>query len=299
MSVYIPPMNRRRFLKTTSLAATGLMIGCKDSITGSYSDGSDVPVDPNYFALISDTHIDHPKTVAHGYYTANNLEMTVNRILNNPERLPAGVIINGDFGDIRATADQYGLAKWILKPLSEAGIPVYIAIGNHDLRDQFFQVFEDYLDKNGPVPNRHVGMIETPNVYILLTDTSEGMSTPGLFRDHQLQWINDTLHTYNDKPVLLFGHHPAQSLGDFDAFFNVVNPHKHAKAYIAGHLHRMELNMRGDFHLLLQPCTRGTGQTTPIGFFHAQILSDRLDFVVDNIDRNSHWHGRRYSLAYR
>jgi 3',5'-cyclic-AMP phosphodiesterase len=299
MAVYIPPLNRRTFLKTTSLAATGLMIGCTDSITGSYSDGNDVPVDPNYFALLADTHIDHPKTTAHGYLTAENLEMSVQRILNNPERLPAGVIINGDFGDSRATADQYGLAKWILKPLSEAGIPIYITIGNHDLRDQFFQVFEDYLDENGPVTNRHVGMIETPNVYMLLADTSEGMSTPGMFRDHQLQWINDFLHQKNDKPVLIFGHHPAQDVADFEAFYNMVKPHKHAKAFIAGHRHRMELNMRDDFHLLMQPPVRGTGQTTPIGFFHAQILSDRLDFVVDNIIRSSHWHGRRYSLAYR
>ncbi|HLS27324.1 MAG TPA: metallophosphoesterase [Opitutales bacterium] len=261
-------------------------------------------IDPNYFVLLADTHIDqNSNRLLRGINPAETLDLAVKRIVTQRPR-PAGVIINGDAANTTGLIGEYGLLAWLLRPLSEAGIPVYITMGNHDNRAAFYSVMPKMKPSTPLLEEAHVGIVDTPNAYLFLLDTLDPPNVSGILGEEQIEWIDKVLAQHSDKPVLLFGHHTPTGVGsgllDVEKLFEVALAHKHAKAYFYGHSHRWEIKKHEDLHLVNQPATAHVFQEEQTqAYVHAHFAPDRVRLKFDCIDRNHVWHGESHSLPYR
>jgi len=138
--------------------------------------------------------------------------------LPNP---PANVICLGDISLLFGETADYEIAADVLKPLSDAGIKVTHAMGNHDMRAEFLKTFPDYKTST-KVPGRIVSVVETPFVdFILLDSLSEPKPAErGQFKplegcglgDAQKKWLEATLPSLA-KPTFVCAHHMAGPLG--------------------------------------------------------------------------------------
>src|SRR5580658_1943852 len=126
MPVYLPPLSRRRFLKG-SLAASALMVAGGCASQKSYPDG-------NSWALLSDTHIAaDPNTIHSNVNMTRNLQTVTEEVLAWPEPV-SGVLINGDLAYNSGDVADYAAILGLLRHIRERGLPIYLALGNHDHR---------------------------------------------------------------------------------------------------------------------------------------------------------------------
>src|SRR5690348_8082997 len=129
MPIHLPPFSRRNFLKRSLLAGAGALLG------QSAFAATERRIDPQSWALFSDTHISGDTTkVARGTNMADNLREAVKDVLALPQR-PAGLLHGGDCAFNSGEADDYFQLTALLDPLREAGMPLHLALGNHDHRD--------------------------------------------------------------------------------------------------------------------------------------------------------------------
>jgi 3',5'-cyclic-AMP phosphodiesterase len=296
MPVHIPPISRRKFISSTALATAGLLFGFKSSIPNNN-------VDPDYFILLADTHIDqNPNRIVRDEFNlAGNLKLAVNRILENKSRMPAAVIINGDAAISRGLAEDYRTLIKLLNPISEAGIPIHITMGNHDDRGPFYEVLPEMRPDEVFVDDSHNEIIETPHTYLFLLDTLDQVNeAPGILGQPQLDWLDEALQQYKDKPVMLFGHHTTTGLQDMNKLYEVTHRHRHVKAYFFGHSHRWIISKHQDLHLINHPTTAYVfDENEPLAFVHADFKSDHVKIRLDCLDRRHVWHGQEGSLRYR
>lgn len=306
MPLYIPPINRRNFIKTTSILSAGYLFGLHGSLFANNPE-----VDPNYFVLIADTHIDRNRNfIAYSQFgnvnVADNLSEVVQRIINL-ERRPSAVIINGDAARVDGKKEDYLTLGSLLSQLWRANIPMFITMGNHDDRDKFKETMPDFfVPEQEFVESKLIFVVETPNSYLILLDTlKEVNQTPGILGPEQLQWLDEALLTYHDKPVLIFGHHfpetgSERGLLDYDDFMEIIKPHKHVKAYIYGHSHRFNLQNNDGIHEINQPSTAYVfRETSTSAFMHADLNRDSLSFKVETLIPDHPWNGLTDTLFYR
>jgi len=301
MPVYLPPINRRKFIKSTSIATAGVLLGFKGDLFGNVSN-----VDPDYFVLVADTHIDEDRSTEVGAGLAERFEIVVNRVLDNTASRPAGVIVNGDVARTRGLPGDYLEFFNIVKPLREAGIPIYVTMGNHDDRDSLWETLPDEKPDEDYVSDKHVLIVESPNAYHFLLDTLYIVNgRPGLLEEEQLDWLARTLPDYDDKPVILYGHHHPVSRGtlstleDYDKLWEIIRPMRHVKAYIYGHTHAWRIENLAGLHGINLPATAGGAGTSPVGFVHSEFKSDRVNLRLEALDTGHPWHDQQGSLVYR
>ncbi|MBP3193859.1 metallophosphoesterase [Natronogracilivirga saccharolytica] len=309
MPVKIPSVSRRKFLTSTTTAATGFLLGIPGVLPGKELSQYDAgEVDPNYFVLIADTHIDANPDLSNreGNKMMDINSSMVKRILEREGPQPSAVIINGDAANVAGRIEAYEHLVSVLKPLSDAGISVYITMGNHDKRSNFYEVFPEKIPEEVPVRNRHIEVLETPYVYLFLLDTLDQVNeTSGILGSVQLHWLDSALKQYNDKPVNILGHHYPwpnidRGLMDYDKFYDVIVPYDHVKSYIFGHSHRWDLLKEDGVHLVNQPANGGNpGSDEPTGIMHARFYSDKIELETDAFDRGHSWHGQNIELNYR
>ncbi len=311
-------ISRRKFLATSTALTPGVILGFP-AILKSKTVISNVS-DADYFVLIADTHIDqNPHRLRSGTNMFDHLETTVKRILSGDKfGKPAGVIILGDIANTHGLMGEYGLTWKLLRHLSNAGIPVHFAMGNHDNRGNFYTVFPDQVPEETLVRNRHVEIIEAPNTYHIILDTLARVDeyiTGGELGQIQREWLDKTLSDYNDKPVMLHGHHypwlnvqdgNIRGLKDYKEMIEITHSHHHVKGYYFGHSHRLDINPynRVDIdtkglNLLNVPTLAGHAGSQPVGYIHAFFYPDKADFEVECIDTNAQWHGMTFSKTYR
>ncbi len=299
-------MNRREFLGAGATVLAGWLV-FRPSLAADPEE-----VDPNYFVLLADTHVDgNPERISWGINMADNLAETVKRILAARPR-PAAVIINGDAAFSAGYKEDYQVVKRLLAPLSEAGVPVYITMGNHDDRGPFWEVMKDMKADEPPLEDRHLAVVETPHANFFLLDSLKNVNeTPGRLGADQRRWLGEALQRYNDKPAILFGHHhyhlwdgtPGQGgLQDTKELWEMIVPQLHVKAYIHGHIHIWRLAKTDEIHRVSQPCTSYTfdREDRTQAFLHARFHPDRLELEVECLlDPDFSWHGEKHTLHYR
>ncbi len=299
-------LNRREFLGTGATVLAGWLL-FRPSVAADPAE-----VDPNYFVLLADTHIDgDPERISWGINMAGNLEETVRRILKARPR-PAGVVINGDAAFAAGYKEDYRVVRRLLSPLSEAGIPVYITMGNHDDRGPFREILPDGSTPEPGVDDRHIAVVETPHARFFLLDSLKNVNeTPGRLGREQREWLEEALDEYNDKPAILFGHHhyhlwdgtPGRGgLQDTKELWEMIVPRGHVKAYIHGHLHIWRLAKTDGIHRVCQPCTSYTfdRDDRTQAFLHARFYPERLELEVECLlQPDFPWHGERHTLSYR
>jgi 3',5'-cyclic AMP phosphodiesterase CpdA len=204
-----------------------------------------MPSKPILIAQISDLHIKPPGALAYGRVdTAKALERCV-VTLNAFQPRPDLVVISGDLADT-PTGEEYAYLKRLLAPLQ---LPFIGIPGNHDSRELMRASFPDqpYAAASGALnQTRSVAGLE-----VILLDSSVPGKPHGELEAPTLQWLDATLASSQERPALLFLHHPPflagiwhmdrQNLLNASELAAIVRKHPRVRLIAAGHVHRATL----------------------------------------------------------
>lgn len=294
-------LSRRIFLRQ-------LLLGGLIWSVGRSAQASGQRIDPHQYALLADTHIAADRARTHqGGAMAANLETVVHQILTRPT-LPAAAFIAGDLAFSRGETGDYHQLNSLLRPLRSAGVPVYLALGNHDHRERFLESLPWAFRPDRPWRERCCTVVPTPRAnWFILDSLEQTLSTPGLLGPDQLRWLAGALDARRRKAaILVFHHHPdwtANRLGlkDTEALFEVIRPRPQVKACIFGHTHRWELSTDASgIHLVnLPPTSYVFRPEYPVGWVEARLRPDGMDLCLLCLDERHSQHRRHVNLNWR
>ncbi len=154
---------------------------------------------------------------------------------------PDVLLATGDLVD-RGDQDSYIRLE---EAFSDLPFPVYMCLGNHDLRGPFRKQFPDVPTAGGYVQYE----IDDGPLRLLFLDTLEEGRHGGAFCDVRAQWLAERLAEKPDKPTLLILHHPPVESGIawmntdprepwVSVLADTMAGHDQIKGMITGHLHR-------------------------------------------------------------
>ncbi|MBX2830427.1 MAG: phosphodiesterase [Rhodospirillales bacterium] len=196
-------------------------------------------------AQLTDLHVGAGRRLAYRKVdTARALENAVAYVEAMIPR-PDIVLFTGDIGDL-GTAEEYALVAEILRPQS---IPYFMVPGNHDRRGPLCAAFP----KATPIASgcdfvNYV--VEDHALRLIALDTLDEGKPGGVLGDAQLSWLGDVLADGDERPCVIFMHHPpiqtgiahmdAQNLGaGADGLATIVAQHRdRIGAVLCGHVHR-------------------------------------------------------------
>ena len=312
MPVTLPPILRRKFIKG-SLAFAGSAITAPSSFAKAGSQSA--RLDQSRVALLADTHISadpnlsYPGTKWPGspvkeseherVNMAKSLATTTkNLIALNP--LPAHLIINGDCAMSRGTVAEYKELLRLIEPIRVAGITVHVTIGNHDNRENLWELLP-FLKKEQM--GIHAEVIELPHANLILLDSGR----KGILGGKQLNWLAQELDRRTNKPALIFGHfnpcpnrgvRPIKGMSDGSTLLKLLAKRKHARAYFYGHTHEWQQDRRGHLHLINQPAVSyyfGKGHAH--GWVDMNLTHKSADLKLHCINLKHPQHGERRKIG--
>lgn len=304
MPLHAAPLSRRSFLVQSAAAAAGLTV----LRTGW---GAQARTNPHLFALLSDTHIpESPEVTARDTNMTANLRQVV-RELTSLDDKPAGVVINGDCAYLKGTPADYANLAQCVAPLSEAGLPLHMTMGNHDDRGPFYAALQAQKPARPLVDSKHVTVIETPRAnWFLLDSLTEVNVVTGEIGDQQRMWLQQALAARADKPALVMAHHnpqfepPAEGkawggIKDTAALMELLAAHKHVQALIFGHSHNWSITRHRDMQLInLPPVAYVFAAGKPNGWVRADLRENGLTLTLRTIDPAHKQHGERVELTW-
>jgi len=300
MPIQLPPLSRRAFLNRVlvSAAAAGL---------SPCAFANARRVDPNSWALLSDTHIAaNTAATSRNVNMADNLKTAARDVLSLLES-PTGVLVAGDCAFTSGQPGDYEVFRDLLGPMREEGLPIHIALGNHDSRERFWEVLTQERAATRPVQDRQTALLRTKlaNWYIL-DSLEETNSTPGLLGKAQLDWLAKALDANQSKPALVVVHHNPgltgnMGLKDTVALFDVIRPRNQVKAYIYGHTHtwKVEHDDSGLHLVNLPPVAYVFKDGDPSGWVHAMLEPNGMKLALRCIDPKHKLHGQTVDLKWR
>jgi 3',5'-cyclic AMP phosphodiesterase CpdA len=289
--IFYKPINRRNFIKT-GLAALGTVVtlntGCSTGLMKTAKEQKSVR-----WAFLSDTHI--PEDVNNnyrGFYPYQNLKKVVPGIVS---ALPENVAITGDLARLSGKYGDYVNLKKLLEPIAEKR-PVFMALGNHDDRQNFLKVFNNGPGEKQSVKGKYVVVANTPPARVIILDSLLYVNkVPGLLGKAQRQWLVQYLNQCDDTPTLLCFHH---TLGDGDGdlldvprLYSAIKPIRKVKAIIYGHSHAYGFSKFEGIHLINLPAVGyNFSDTEPVGWIEARLTAKGGDFklhaTAGNIDND-------------
>jgi Icc protein len=299
MPITLPPISRRSFLTTTIAAGTAL------SVRSVFADNQ--KNDANRFALLADTHVAADREfVSRGVNVAEHLKATIGQIVAD-EKSPAGVIVAGDCAYKSGEAGDYKTLVGMVSPLSEAGVPVHFALGNHDHRERFWEAMPPKAGQDKLVESKHLTIVETASARFFLLDSLDRTDvTPGLLGESQQTWLAGQLEQRADKPAIVVVHHnpdtrPRTSgLTDTTALMEVLKPAKHVKALMYGHTHNWAVHEDEGVQLInLPPVAYVFNKTRPSGWVDMRLEDNGAKLKLHSLDPTHAEHGQEIELAWR
>ncbi|HRK35095.1 MAG TPA: metallophosphoesterase [Candidatus Hydrogenedentes bacterium] len=269
----LPPMARRSFLQIAALGGFATVFGYE-----ACADESGL-----HLALLSDTHIPADKQPgARGFNAFEQLTSIVSDLVaTNAD----GLVITGDAAQLTGEKDDYAVLLDVLQPVTEA-MPMYIALGNHDNRDNFMEMVKTLPGERPEVEDKHVTIIEHPAVRIVLLDSLFYVrQRGGLLGKAQREWLKTYLEANADRPAILMFHH---TIGDGDndlldilRLFDLAKPFPHLKALFYGHSHRWEIGKREGIHTINLPTAAHIWTPDqPIGWVDARFRADGMALTM-------------------
>ncbi|MBT7852990.1 MAG: serine/threonine protein phosphatase [Opitutae bacterium] len=312
MPIILPPINRRQFING-SLALGGTTFTASSLLAKAA--GESVRLDPTRVALLADTHISadpnlvYPGTKWPGSPVKASEHESVNMakclaevaksvIALNPR--PAHLIVNGDCAMGRGTEAEYKELLGLLEPIRVAGITVHVTIGNHDNRENLWELLP-FLKKEEM--GIQAGVIELPHVNLVLLDSGR----KGILGAKQLNWLAKELDRRADKPALVFGHfnpypnrgvRPIKGMHDGASLLKLLAQRKHARVYFYGHTHEWQQDQRDHLHLINQPAVSyyfGKGHAH--GWVDMKLTKQSADLELYCIDPKHSLHGERRRIG--
>ena len=196
---------------------------------------------PILIAQISDLHIGEPGSLLYGRVDTAAALIRCVATLNALAPRPDLVVISGDLVDI-PTAAAYAHLLQLLAPLQ---IPFVAVPGNHDSREMMRSAFpQSAFPAEGPLNQLHpVGALD-----VVLLDSSVPGQPHGELDADTLQWLEAVLSGSDQRPALLFLHHPPfrtgiaqmdrQNLHNAAEFALLVERYPWVRLVASGHVHR-------------------------------------------------------------
>jgi 3',5'-cyclic AMP phosphodiesterase CpdA len=301
MPVYLPPISRRRFLSRSLAAATGLAFG-RTSVQGAAGGNN------RCWALLSDTHLAADRSlIFRGVNPTKHFKQVSQELLQLPT-VPAGVLVTGDCAYNSGELGDYSLLGELLNPVREAGMPIHLALGNHDHRAHFWEALKSESKTSRPVADKQTAIVCAEGFnWIILDSLETTLSTPGLLGPEQLRWLAKVLDENPKTPALVVVHHNpglnGGNLGLKDTFplFEVIRPRQQVKAYIFGHTHNWNVGRdTSGIHLInLPPVSYVFTEGLPSGWVRAMIEDKGMELELRCIDRARKDHGQKVKLEWR
>lgn len=296
--IFHKPIDRRRFIKT-ALAAAGAMvtIGMPEC---SGADKNEKAV--TRWALLSDTHI--PADVENnyrGFYPYGNLQKVAADIAS---AAPDAVAITGDLARLSGQPGDYTNLKKLLSPVAEQ-TPVFMALGNHDDRQNFGKVFTENPGEKQPVRGKHVIVVKDGPVRMIMLDSLlYPNKTPGLLGQAQRRWLDDYLKKCDETPTILCFHHTLNDgdgdLLDVPRLFSLVKPIRKVKAILYGHSHVYGYSKFRGIHLINLPAVGyNFSDSQPVGWVEASMTAKGGKFTLHALDGNTDNDGSVKRLTWR
>jgi 3',5'-cyclic AMP phosphodiesterase CpdA len=315
MPISLPPISRRRFL-AGSVAAGVALLGRQ------YSFGMAVEPDPHRIALLSDIHIAAEGTPnIHGTLMTDHLRQACAEILKL-DQAPAMTLVNGDCAYNHGDPADYEYLLSIVRPLRQAGIPMHLAMGNHDKREHFWSVLPADPSRARDLPDRQVLVVETPRAnWVMLDSLDKTNSTPGTVGAAQLRWLAEALDARASKPAIVMVHHDPQTrsaiathptsrsatqpakvtgLTDTKELLEVLLPRKQVKALLFGHTHAWSVRQREGLHMINLPAVAYVfNPFQPSGWVDAYVRDNGMSLELRCLDPKHQWHGEKHELQWR
>lgn len=192
------------------------------------------------FLHLTDVHLVEQGHALYGLDPVKRLTLCIDSMLQ--EHADAALcVVTGDLAHV-GHRDAY---RQLAELLGRLPMPVLPILGNHDNRANFREYFPQVpVDANGFVQYEvAVGAYRG-----LFLDTNEPGVSHGVLCEQRAQWLAERL-AQDDRPVLLFMHHPAFALGipsmdriallDTAPFRRALQGHtQRIKHLFFGHVHR-------------------------------------------------------------
>src|SRR5207249_323216 len=297
--IFYQPVNRREFLGHSARALALLALSKHTHVLG--QEGADAEKQV-HLALLSDTHVPaDSKNEYRKFLPWENLKTVVRQGFGSR---PEGVILNGDAARLTGELADYEAVKQLLTPLAERA-PVYIGLGNHDDRDNFFKVFDHPSGNRQKVAGKHVLLIERPAMRLILLDSLLYVNkAAGLLGKTQREWLGRYLKESDARPAVIVVHH---TLGDGDGdlldverLFQSIRPHKKVKAVIYGHSHKYAFSRQDGIHLINIPAVGyNFSDDQPVGWVDAVFTGRGVDLKLRAFAGNREADGMSRSLTWR
>ena len=240
-----------------------------------------------------------------GQTPAENLRAVVADILAQPAR-PEAVLINGDLALKDGQPGDYATFLAALAPLRKAGIPLHLALGNHDDRGNFRQAIRGVIGAEARVEEKQVGVFEALGHRFAVLDSLDKVNgTPGRLGGPQIAWLGRDLDSHRDRPTVIFVHHnprsaPGVGLLDDDALFDVITPRPWVKALVFGHTHRWTRAREAGLHLVNLPAVAYTFEPgEPLGYCRLRSTPDGATIELRDVLRKAATPGETLSLSWR
>jgi Icc protein len=237
---------------------------------------------------ISDTHLVSKRA---GHYASDpilKLKKAVESI-NKYQSDADFLVITGDLADT-GSLDAYIDLREILDELL---IPYYLIIGNHDSRENFFQIFGDkcdYQDSFTQFP------LVKDDKHLLFLDTKFEEWHDGGFSQERFEWIENQLQTNSNLPTYLFMHHPPflihhKQMDDIgfrhkEQFWEMLSKYQNVKHIFFGHVH---LLINGSYRGVSYSSVRSTNHQVALLSQDKELYfnsNEQPTYAVVNIDRD-------------
>lgn len=193
-------------------------------------------------AQITDLHVTTEKDPLNQKRNEDRLRQVMKAIHALRPR-PVAIIASGDLVD-RGELEEYLELKRLM---AESEIPIYYAMGNHDAREPFLQVFSGpgaETDENGFVQY----VADFGDMRMVVCDTLGGPNH-GEYDDPRAAWLARTLDAAPDRPTAVILHHPPILSGiqwmdpEPDSPWilklrEVLSGREQVKVLMCGHIHR-------------------------------------------------------------
>ncbi|MFC1605189.1 metallophosphoesterase family protein [Planctomycetota bacterium] len=295
--IFSRSINRRSFIQT-GLAAFGTLV----TLNAGCSPGLRKEEKETRLALLADTHI--PEDVQNnyrGFYPYRNLEKIVPDLVSNS---PDGVLIAGDLARLTGQPGDYANLSKLLNPLTEK-TPVFMALGNHDDRQNFLKVFDDTPGDKPELKGKHITIVKKASTRVIMLDSLLYTNkVQGLLGKAQRQWLENYLKESDDTPTILCFHHALTDndgdLMDVLRLFSMIAPIRKVKAIVYGHSHTYGFSEFEGIHLINLPAVGyNFNDSDAVGWVEARMGSRGGDFVLHAVGGNLDQDGSVTKLAWR
>ena len=296
--IFYEPLNRRQFFGQSAKTFACVALASQTRLF-SGADKSEVL----HLALLSYTHIpaDFKGGEQRKFFPWQNLKTVVPQVV---QARPQSVILNGDAARLTGELEDYGELKKLLSPVA-AETPIYIGLGNHDNRENFFKAFTQIPGERQSVKDKHVLVMEWPAIRFVILDSLLYVNrVAGLLGKGQRDWLGQYLEKSDGRATVLFVHHTLDdgdgSLMDVDRLFELLRPHKKVKAIFYGHSHKYSFSEQQGVHLVNLPAVGyNFADNEPVGWVDARFTSAGAELTLRAFAGNRDGDGKTTSIAWK